>query len=49
MSYLEIFYDAELKNWDAVADATLEEIDYIPKVILCYPKEDNNDESKRTD
>ena len=49
--YLEIYYDPELKNWDAVADAALEKIDFIPTIILCYPKEDKqaNDEPERTD
>ena len=51
MSYLEIFYDPSSNDWDEHADKALEEIDYIPKVILCYPKEGNqtNDEPERTD
>lgn len=51
MSYLEIFYNPSSNDWSAVSDKALEEIDYIPTVILCYPKEDNqeNDEPKRSD
>jgi hypothetical protein len=50
--YLEIFYDPELKNWDAVADEALEQIDFTPTVILLFPLEDSdqtNDEPERTD
>ena len=44
MSYLEIYYDDSLADWQEVldkqADKALEEIDYIPSVILCYPREE---------
>lgn len=41
MSYLEVFYNPASCDWDEQADKALEEIDYIPNVILCFPRADN--------
>ena len=37
---IEVFYNPASCDWDAAADAALEGIDYIPSVILCYPREE---------
>jgi len=41
MSFLEVFYNPASCDWDLQADKALEGIDYIPSVILCYPREDS--------
>ena len=38
MSYLEVFYNPASCDWDEQVDKALEEIDYIPNVILCFPR-----------
>jgi hypothetical protein len=40
MRCLEFFYDPSSRDWDQQADKALEKIDYIPTVILCYPREE---------
>ena len=37
MSYLEVFYNPSSNDWDAVADADLEQIDFTPETIICLP------------
>lgn len=41
MSYLEVYYNPSSCDWDLQADRALEQIDYIPGVILLYPREDS--------
>lgn len=39
MSYIEIFYNPSSCDWDQRADEALEQINFIPDVILCLPQE----------
>ena len=37
MSYLEIYYNPNSNDWDAVADAALNKLNYTPETIICLP------------
>ena len=36
---IEIYYNPSSLDWDVQADKALKQIDYIPSVILCFPRE----------